>query len=64
MAGTQLYGSSDPYGSYVPPVGGNLPASGSHTSFIIWVVLLGVLLPAAILGGLKVSGFSFVFKGR
>lgn len=64
MAGTQLYSSSDPYGSYIPPVGGNLPSTGSHMAFIVWVVLLGLVLPAVILGGLKVSGFSFVFRGR
>ncbi len=36
----------------------------SHNAFILWVVIVGVVLPIAILGGLKVSGFSFVFKGR
>jgi hypothetical protein len=36
----------------------------SHTSFLVWVVLVGVVLPVAILGGLKMGGFSFVFKGR
>jgi hypothetical protein len=64
MAGTQLFGASDPYGSYVPPVGGNLPSSGSHTAFIVWLLILGVLLPVAIVGGLKVGGYSFVFRGR
>lgn len=37
---------------------------GSHTAFLVWVVVLGILLPVAILGGLKMGGFSFVFKGR
>jgi len=65
MAGTQLYGSSDAYGSYVPPVGGNLPAgNGTHLAFIVWVVLIGIVIPGIILGGLKAGGFSFVFRGR
>ena len=64
MAGTQLYSSSDAYGSYVPPVGGTLPASGSHAAFLVWLVLLGVVIPIAILYGLKASSFSFVFRGR
>jgi hypothetical protein len=64
VAGTQLFGSSDAYGSYVPPVGGNLPAQGSHLTFILWVLILGVILPGVILGGLKAGGFSFVFRGR
>ena len=64
MAGTQLFSSSDPYGSYAPPVGGNLPSQGSHLAFIVWVILLGIVLPGIILGGLKAGGFSFVFRGR
>ena len=38
--------------------------AASHTSFIVWLALIGVVLPVAILGGLKMGGFSFVFKGR
>ena len=64
MAGTQLYSSSDAYGSYVPPVGGNLPGRGSHTAFLVWLILIGIVLPVAILYGLKASSFSFVFRGR
>lgn len=65
MAGTQLYASSDPYGSYVAPVGGNMPSAvGSHTAFIVWLLIIGVVLPVAIIGGLKVGGYSFVFRGR
>jgi hypothetical protein len=33
-------------------------------AFIVWVVILGIVLPAVILGGLQVGGFKFVFKGR
>lgn len=32
--------------------------------FFIWLGILGILLPALILGGLKVGGFQFVFKHR
>ena len=65
MAGTQLFGSSDAYGSYVPPpVGNNLPAGGSHTAFLVWLVVIGIVLPVIILGSLKVGGWSFVFRGR
>ena len=64
MAGTQLFASSDNYGSYVPPSAAGAPGAGSHTAFIVWLIVLGVLLPVAILGGLKVGGYSFVFRGR
>lgn len=37
---------------------------GGHWGFVFWLVLLGVLIPAAILGGLSIGGFSFVFKHR
>lgn len=40
------------------------PSTGSHFGFIFWLVLLGVVLPALILGGLQVGGFSFVFRHR
>jgi hypothetical protein len=36
----------------------------SHTAFIIWLAILGVIVPVVILGGLRVGGFSFVFKSR
>ena len=45
-------------------MGSTKNGGASHTSFIVWMVLLGVVLPVAILGGLKMGGFSFVFKGR
>lgn len=37
---------------------------GSNTSFLVWLVVLGVILPAFILGGLQMGGFSFVFRHR
>lgn len=66
MAGTPLFGSGpDPYGGAVKHAASS-PSSGgqSHTAFLIWVALIGVVLPALILGGLKMGGFSFVFRGR
>ena len=36
----------------------------SSTSFIVWLVVLGVVVPGLIIGGLKYGGFQFVFKGR
>lgn len=36
----------------------------THTGFIVWLVVIGLVIPAAILGGLRLGGFSFVFKHR
>ena len=40
------------------------PQTASHTGFIVWLVVIGVLIPVAILGGLKVGGFTFVYRHR
>jgi hypothetical protein len=45
-------------------MGPNASKQGTHTAFLVWVVVLGIVLPLAILGGLKMGGFSFVFRGR
>ncbi len=37
-----------------------IPTAG----FLIWVVLLGVVVPAIVLGGLHAGRFRFVFLGR
>ena len=37
---------------------------GSHTSFIIWLAIIGVIIPGLIIGGLKYGGFQFVFRNR
>jgi len=37
---------------------------GTPTAFLVWLMLLGVILPVLILGGLKIGGFSFVFRNR
>lgn len=36
----------------------------SHTAFIVWLVVLGILVPAVILGGFRAAGFQFVFRRR
>lgn len=33
----------------------------SNLMFILWLILLGVIVPAAILGGLRAGKFQFVF---
>lgn len=50
----QDYGAS--YGYAAADVG----AGPSHTSFIIWTIVLA-LVAIAILGGLSAGGFSFLF---
>lgn len=45
-----------------PPAGGT--GAPSHGSFVIWLIVLGVVVPAAVLGGLQVGGFQFVFRSR
>lgn len=66
MAGSPLFGSGpDPYGGAVKHAASTADRGGSsHTMFLVWVALIGIVLPALILGGLKMGGFSFVFRGR
>ena len=67
MPGFSFNTIAPPYGSYAAPGAGQVNTAsktGSHTAFLVWVVLIGVVLPIFILGGLKMGGFSFVFKGR
>lgn len=33
-------------------------------AFFLWLVLIGVVIPGFIIGGLRVGGFQFVFRGR
>lgn len=39
-------------------------SSATHTGFLVWLVVIGVIIPVAILGGLRLGGFSFVYKHR
>ncbi len=36
----------------------------ADVSFFIWLAVIGVVIPLLIIGGLRVGGFQFVFKGR
>ncbi len=42
------------------------PAQGvpSNFMFVAWLILLGVVIPGAILGGLRAGKFQFVFTSR
>ncbi len=67
MPGQPTFSTAATYSSSpVPGVGRSASAAGGpgHMAFIVWVALIGVVLPVVILGGLKMGGFSFVFKGR
>ena len=63
MPGQPTFSSAAAYSGYDVP-GVKTDSSPSHMSFLIWLVLLGIVLPVAIIGGLNVGGFKFVFKGR
>lgn len=41
-----------------------MPNNPSDTMFFVWLAIIGILIPALIIGGLKVGGFQFVFKHR
>lgn len=66
MPGMPLLQVSDSYqgaaGEGVPAA--NPAAAGSHTAFLVWLVVIGVVIPALVLGGLRAGGFQFVFKRR
>ena len=66
MAGVPAFQQAGSYSSYPVPGAGRVNAAkeGTHTAFMVWVIVIGIVIPVALLGGLKMSGFSFVFKGR
>jgi hypothetical protein len=35
-----------------------------NVSFFVWLVIIGVLIPALVIGGLRAGRFQFVFRGR
>lgn len=45
-------------------VGAVSPRQSTPMSFIVWLAIIGVVIPVLLLGGLKVGGFSFVFRNR
>ncbi len=36
----------------------------SNMGFFVWLVIIGVVLPGLVVGGLKAGRFQFVFRGR
>lgn len=48
------------YGASLGYASPNTGEGPSHTSFVIWTIVLA-LVAIAILGGLSVAGFSFLF---
>jgi hypothetical protein len=63
LPGQPTFNVAAAYGGNAAPAAA-ARSGGSHTAFLVWVAVVGVLLPVLILGGLKMGGFSFVFKGR
>jgi hypothetical protein len=67
MPGAPMLYVSDSYqgvqGEGVPPAAGG-GGSGLGVSFWVWLVVIGVVIPSLVLGGLRAGGFQFVFKRR
>lgn len=36
----------------------------NNLAFFFWLVIIGVVIPGFLVGGLKAGGFQFVFRGR
>ena len=55
---------------YQAVAGEGIPAPASASSgndlfgFLVWYVIIGFVIPAAIYGGLRLGGFQFVFRSR
>lgn len=68
MPGTPLLFVTDSYqgvqGEGVPASSPGAPASGLGWSFWLWLIVIGVVIPVSILGGLRAGGYQFVFKRR
>lgn len=39
-------------------------AFGSSLSFFVWLLIIGVVVPGLVIGGLRAGRFQFVFRGR
>jgi hypothetical protein len=67
MPGAPFLNVSDTYqgvqGEGIPQ-GVASSSTGLTTAFYVWLVILGVIVPVLILGGLRAGGFQFVFKRR
>lgn len=64
FVGAPTFSVAQPYGDHVVPGATATSGDKTHTAFLVWLVLLGIVLPVMILGGLQVAGFKYVFKGR
>jgi len=51
-------------GEGVPAGALGAPAAGLTWGFWIWLIVIGVVIPVVILGGLKAGGFQFVYRRR
>ena len=36
----------------------------NNLSFFLWLVIIGIVIPGLLIGGLKAGRFQFVFRGR
>jgi hypothetical protein len=67
MPGAPFLYVSDSYqgvsGEGVPAGAGGM-SSGIGWGFWVWLVIIGVIIPIAVLGGLKAGGFQFVYRRR
>lgn len=50
-------------GEGVPAAVGGGPG-GIDWSFFLWLVVIGILIPSLVLGGLRAGGLQFVFRRR
>lgn len=68
MPGSPLLYVTDSYqgvmGEGVPASSGGGGSGSIGWTFWVWLIVIGVVIPAFILGGLKAGGFQFVFKRR
>jgi hypothetical protein len=64
MPGQPTFSVASSYSGQDVPGARQTPGTPSNMAFVVWVAILGVLLPIVILGGLNVGGFKFVFRGR
>jgi hypothetical protein len=68
MPGAMLFHDQPTYqgtqGQGVRQLAPSISVGGVNWSFALWLALLGVVIPALILHGLKLGSFSFVFRNR
>ena len=68
MPGTPFLYVTDSYqgasGEGIPSP--QVPSAGSSVGmgFWLWLILIGVVIPVAIIGGLRVGGYQFTYRKR